>query len=374
MKRLIRWAQLLGIVVVAGGLISACSTTQKDIGPTDYQHSESRPGLQFPPGLSTGRMDPRLIVPEGRSTRLSTYDGDRHDAGVSGGVGVVLPEAEGLQVMRSGSQRWLRVSTVADTVWPQVREFFVRQGFEFHLEDPRLGILETTWRENKDDIPQTTIRRWLGKAAEFLYESPTRDRYRVRLERLSDTGQTDIFITHRRAIEIEVGPDSNESTLSWAPGDTDPEREAEMLTRLMVYLGADTLHAEASVAQPVEQKALANFVKRDDQISVLVSQDFADAWRAVGLALDRLGMSVQDRNRTEGKYYVHYADPYRHADDSVFSKLAFWRSDDAAADDYIIGVTDSADGVEVTLSDADGERSNSETAERILQLLLEQLL
>jgi outer membrane protein assembly factor BamC len=33
------------------------------------------------------------------------------------------------------------------------------------------------------------------------------------------------------------------------------------------------------------------------------------AWRQLGLALDRLGFTVQDRDRSRGTFYVRYVDP-----------------------------------------------------------------
>ena len=40
-----------------------------------------------------------------------------------------------------------------------------------------------------------------------------------------------------------------------------------------------------------------------------LDEPFDRAWRRVGLALDRVGFTVEDRDRAKGLYYVRYVDP-----------------------------------------------------------------
>ncbi|HST00916.1 MAG TPA: outer membrane protein assembly factor BamC, partial [Usitatibacter sp.] len=40
-----------------------------------------------------------------------------------------------------------------------------------------------------------------------------------------------------------------------------------------------------------------------------MNDSFDRAWRRVGLALDRVGFTVEDRDRSKGLFYVRYVDP-----------------------------------------------------------------
>jgi outer membrane protein assembly factor BamC len=97
----------------------------------------------------------------------------------------------------------------------------------------------------------------------------------------------------------------------------------------------------------------------------------------VGLALDRVGFTVEDRDRSKGLYYVRYLDPDIDGKDksgSGWSRLAFWRSDTGKNDEqYRISVADADNGSEVRVQDAKGASANSPTAGRILALLQEEL-
>jgi outer membrane protein assembly factor BamC len=113
--------------------------------------------------------------------------------------------------------------------------------------------------------------------------------------------------------------------------------------------------------------------------SLTVKEPFDRAWRRVGLALDRIGFTVEDRDRSKGLFFVRYIDPDAEAKTSgnekgFLDKLAFWRKDDPASKpQYRIFVASAADASEVTVQAADGKPENSSTSKRILSLLLEQL-
>ena len=92
--------------------------------------------------------------------------------------------------------------------------------------------------------------------------------------------------------------------------------------------------------------------------------------------LDRAGFTVEDRNRSQGFYFVRYvgseADVQK--DESFLSKLAFWRSaPDPKAAQYRVFVKDRNELSEVQVLNKEGNPDPSETARKILSLLQEQL-
>jgi outer membrane protein assembly factor BamC len=249
----------------------------------------------------------------------------------------------------------------------------MQQGFLIKMEDPRLGILETGWAENRADIPSDIIRNTLGKVMDFAYSAATRDQYRVRLEHGATPGTTELYLTHRGMEEVVTGtPDDRSST--WKSRAPDPELEAEMMKRLVVFLGVGEEKAETLLAAQPQTQSRAQLVTDGNGIMLIDKEDFSRAWRRTGVALDRVGFAVEDRNRTDGIYYVRYNDPLGDEDKKgLLSKLAFWSSDESKAKQYQIVLLAQGAETQVIVNNAEGKRENSSTAKRILTLLEEQL-
>jgi outer membrane protein assembly factor BamC len=108
-----------------------------------------------------------------------------------------------------------------------------------------------------------------------------------------------------------------------------------------------------------------------------LKDDFERGWRRVGLSLDRLGFTVQDRDRKAGTYYVRYVNPGEPSKDtSLLSKLAFWDTSvpPGKAKDYRISVVSASEGTtQVSVVGADGKPDTTEAATRILTVLQEDL-
>jgi outer membrane protein assembly factor BamC len=292
----------------------------------------------------------------------------------TGGGRVVLPNQDNMRVERDGDQQWLVVYGEPELVWPQVKEFWLQEGFLIRKEDPRVGVLETGWLENRADIPQGPIRNVLGKVIDGAYTAATRDQYRTRLERGVEPGSTEIYITHRGVEEVISG-DAVDPNTSWQMRPTDPELEAEMLKRMMVYLGVEEQQAAVMVAQDTEQQVRAQLVSDSSGDMLVIEEDFSRAWRRTGVALDRVGFAVEDRIRSDGIYYVQYNDPLADQNKEGFlTKIGLWSAkDDDEGNQYQIVLLPNGPTTNVIVNNAQGERDTTSTAKRILTLLEEQL-
>ena len=107
----------------------------------------------------------------------------------------------------------------------------------------------------------------------------------------------------------------------------------------------------------------------------MIDEDYRNAWRLVGVALDRVGFAVEDRDRTQGVYYVRYDDPNKGQEKKGFaSRLAFWRSEDVdTVTQYRVQVVQEGGQTRVIVRDQAGQRDSSATGQRILTLLNEQI-
>lgn len=354
--------------------LSACSLDsvlpEKKI---DYKKARTGNSLEVPPDLTQPGRDDTMAVPDISPSGTATYSdyaGERR--GVSTVAGSqVLPQQENVRLERDGNRFWLVVQGTPEQVWPQVREFWLENGFLLKVDNPAIGIMETNWAENRADIPQGPIRAAIGKVFDSLYSAATRDKYRVRLERGQAPGTTELFLTHSGVEEVVQGDFPQTEGSTWKPRPRDPELEAELLKRLMVHLGIEKERAQRVVAQ---RKQPGKPEARLEDGAVILEEPFSRAWRSTGLALDRVGFAVQDRDRAEGIYYVRYDDPRQGAEDEGFlSKLAFWRSDEKPDVVYQVAVRSDGGRSRIEVRSKDGQDSDSDTAKRILKLLYEEL-
>ena len=365
-------------------LLAGCGMSDLIRGDKIQYKSEAKqlPQLEVPPDLTSPSRDDRYAVPDVNSrgsATLSTYNAERGGA-VRAGSTDILPNVAKVHIERAGSERWLVVPESPEKLWPAVKEFWQGLGFLMKVDMPEVGVMETDWAENRAKLPQGPIRNVLGKVLDTLYSTGERDKFRTRLERGSAPGTTEIYISHRGMVEVFSSEDKN--TTLWQPRPPDPELEAEFLRRLMLRLGVEDARAKSELAGDGAKLERAKLVRTGKGGGTLeMDETFDRAWRRVGLALDRVGFTVVDRDRSKGTYFVRYVDPQIDGqrgpdkDKGFLSKLAFWRSDSSAikAEQYRVLVTQASAVSQVQVQNKDGQQENSDTGTRILTLLHEQL-
>ncbi|GAB4166943.1 MAG: outer membrane protein assembly factor BamC [Rhodocyclaceae bacterium] len=361
--------------------LAGCSGSLFERKEIDYKSAGKLPPLEIPPDLTQPGRDDRYAVPDttvrGTAT-YSEYSAERSGGGAARVSSSVLPQAEKVRVERAGTQRWLVVDAAPDALWTPIKEFWQEAGFIINVEMPDAGIMETDWAENRAKIPQDFIRSTIGKVLDSLYSTSERDKFRTRLEPGAAPGTTEIYISHRGL--SEVYPNEAKDTTVWQPRPPDPELEAEMLRRLMVKLGVADERSRALLAQGPRAERAAMQRGPDGAGALEVKEPFDRAWRRVGLALDRVGFTVEDRDRSQGLFFVRYVDPEADArtgkqDSGFLSKLMFWKSEKPADPklQYRVQVVAAGEASTVRVLTREGGIDRSATAGKILNLLYEQL-
>lgn len=363
----------LALAACSGGILP-------DTKKIEYKSATKIGSLEVPPDLSQLARDERYAVPDiaGKgSATASAYAADRQAAGQQAQTSNILPAIDKVRVERSGNQRWLVVNAPAEQIWGTVKDFWQELGFIVKIEMPEAGIIETDWAENRAKIPDDIIRNTLGKLLDSLYSTGERDKFRTRLERGREAGTTEIFISHRGMEEVYSTTAKDQTR--WQPRPPDSELEAEMLRRLMVRFGTEGKREEANIAATKVEPRAKLTRAGDGSGTVDIQEGFDRAWRRVGLALDRVGFTVEDRDRAKGIYFVRYIDP--EVDSKVeskgwLSKLAFWQGSDKPVDSkaqYRIYVRESGEVTAVQVLTREGGIEKTATAGKILNLLYEQL-
>lgn len=391
-KKMVRALALAGVIGFTG-FSTGCSFVGNitESNRIDYKSASKAKttSLEVPPDLTQIRRDNRFSIPDAEqgSATASSYAAKRAGGAVATANGVVAPnQLKDMRIERNGAQRYLVVKLAPEVLWPQLKDFWQEQGFLINVENESTGVMETDWAENRGKIPQDFIRATIGKVFDGLYSTGERDKFRTRVERAVN-GEVEIYVSHRGAQEVLTGNDK--TSTAWTSRANEAGLEAEFLSRLMLRLGADETKAKtvvAAVASAPGTVADGNVVPRSkllnlNDLSYLETDEgFDRSWRRVGLALDRIGFTIEDRDRSKGIYFVRYIDQdidakTKGASEGFFARLFSWGSGDAVKDGekYRILVRDAGEVSRVTVHGDDGKVASTPVAAKILKVLNEQL-
>ncbi len=343
--------------------VASCSTF-RDGRKIDYKSSRTLPPLEVPPDLQNVTSADRSATPPAGGTTFSTLASGSEQAKPNS-TATVLPVFPDIRLERDHNTRWLVVKGDPETLWLRVREFLSAQGLLIARENPRTGIIETDWAENRAKVgtgSQTVLARWLGS----LYSTGTRDRFRVVIERGSEAGLVNIIISHQGMEEVvnregNTGASGDIVATRWQRRESEPALELEVLRLLMVHLGSKDEAAKKAVAQAAPKPAEhASLTKNGQDTLLRLEEDLDRAWRRVGISLDRGGFTVEDRDRSKWTYYIRYVDPDR-------------KTKKAKDDELRVTLREAGKGTTVEILDREGAPAVASTRDRILSLLHEQL-
>jgi outer membrane protein assembly factor BamC len=357
--------------------LAACSSVDNVVSgdKIDYRSATAKATpLEVPPDLTQLAVDPRYAPQAGViSAAALQAPGVAASAPVTNAV---APLSLGdVQIERQGALRYLSTSLPPDQLWPQLQAFWQERGLNLVVDQAEVGVMETDWAENRAKLSDDIVRKTLGKVFDSLFSTGERDKYRTRVER-SDKG-SDIYISHRGMEEVYTNQLKDATT--WKPRPSDPFLEGEMLSRLMIKLGAKEEAAKAAVAHaataPVAP-ARARVLEGRPAATLQLDESFDRAWRRVGLALDRSGFTVEDRDRAQGLYFVRYVDPAQAGKEEpgFFSRLFSGDANKLSGPiRYRVSVKAEGDASTASVFDAKGAPENGEAGQRIVKMLVEDL-
>jgi outer membrane protein assembly factor BamC len=346
-------------------LLSACGVLEEN--KINYKGAAKPTTLEVPPDLTQLRKDSRYAL-ESTSATASGFQGAAAKVTDAGTAANVMGD---VKMVREGQQRWLVVSRPADKVWDPIIEFWKNNGFSLVTEAKDVGIIETDWAENRAKLPQDFIRKTLGKVLDSFYSTGERDKFRTRIERNAQGG-VDVYITHRGMIENYSN--AQKTSTIWQPRASDPELEIEFLRRLMVKLGASPETVKAAIA--AESKVTGTQVSViDGQPTIALNDSLDRSWRRTGVALDRSGFTVEDRDRTKGVYFVRYVAPGTAGQEpGFFERMFSSKKEVPALSRYRITLAGKGESQSlIQVMDANGKPEEAANADRILKLIANEL-
>lgn len=372
------------VLTLLAASLAACAHKKQSLPKLDYQSQNKKiVRLDVPPDLSNPSQGDRYQLPAASLANgaVRASDLNKKPAGtqVINNNQQVLTQVSNIHMHRDGTMRWLSIGNKqAGEIWPLLKAFWQEQGFTIEREEPAIGLMQTSWAENRAKLPNDAIRGLFEKVGlGGIYSSGERDMFTIRLERNAQGG-TDVFFSQKGMKEVYTSKD-NDST-AWQPRPNEPELEAAFLARFMQYLGADEqqVKTEITAQKQQDQSVLAKQV--GNQIILAGTQD--RNWRRISLALDRIGLNVLGENTGKHAFLVEIA-PAEGATASskktgMFSRL-FGRHKDSDTLPkqqprfVVLAEPLSPEGTKITLMNQDGSPYNSKDAQVWLQQLTQQL-
>jgi outer membrane protein assembly factor BamC len=380
-------------VVLGTAQLSGCSALGVDKALPDQrlvykQQREVGENLEVPPDLAGSHFDDALDMPANGAATLSTYATTKAQTpatAAAANTGAVLPTVANVTLKRTADSRWLEVQSAPQPLWAKLLAFWREQGILLVEQNPAVGVMRTDWLDNRAEVRKDFVTRMMSKVIAGAYSTGTRDQYTVRIEEGLRPGVTDVHLIHRGMTEkLRDNTVANVGQTVWEPSGSDATKEAELLRRLMVFLGAApkqaaTATADAAHSTPPASPSRAKLVTEDGQQRLLIAEELRSAWRLTSTALDRAGFAVEDRDQSRGLFYVRYAgkdnaEQVAVIKPSLGSRLAFWRKDEIdPVQKYQIQVTSKATETRVSVLDASGKPDQSASGRRILQLIQAEL-
>ena len=371
---------LLAASLAALLALCACSTVEGLAAgdKVDYRGTATTSktnGLEVPPDLTQLARDARYQTDGGAVSAASFQAGASSPAATPAAQSSVAPQALGdMRVERLGNQRWLVSPLPPEQVWPQLESFWRDRSIVLTTNDPAAGVMETEWVEDRAKLPNDIIRNTIGKLFGGLYSTGERDKFRTRVERTASNG-SEIYISHRGMVEVFANAQKDATV--WQPRPTDPDLKAELLSRIMVRMApVKSEQARVVVAAAAVPEPRARVLTGLPASTLQLDDSFERAWRRVGLALDRSGFTVEDRDRAQGLYFVRYVDPAQAGKEEpgFFAKL--FSSDPSAASGpvrYRVAVKGEGSGSTVSVLTSQGAPEGGDAGRRIVALLVDDL-
>ncbi|MBL4762613.1 MAG: outer membrane protein assembly factor BamC [Gammaproteobacteria bacterium] len=360
----------------------ACSSAPTTNSSIDYGSSAIAPNLIVPPDLTVPGGDESVNIPGMEIGRASQQDVVEKSRTATSNKRLVLPEIATVKIKGEGKLRWLVVDAEPDVLYEKLLGFWASQEMTLTTQAPLLGMMETDWIDHKTEAPSSSIFGSFFKS--LLTADDNKDRFRTRLERSPIAGKTHVYITHS-GLEFMLGGKTNkgQGTLGqakrkgWQSKPRDIELEAEMLSRVVIYLGLSdedsrVLLAQAGVEQAGAHQASAYLDIDESGLHSIKTKEAIDrVWANTLNVLDQKGIHYQDIDRAAGTIFVK-RDVADDRSKDFFTRMISEKKK-KIHDDMVIKIEVLAGNTVTTIRTKEGAPLTLKTAKYFLQFLFDEL-
>lgn len=351
--------------VLAVALLAGCGSlvpTFDKVLPdkrTDYKKSKSLPDLEVPPDLTTAAIQDRMAIPKGGDGDTATYSTFQERA-AERQRDVELERTESGAIKLLENEHTLAVEGVTSQIWPQMREFWQDLGYGLELDDEELGVVETAWNENQEEL--------------------VRDKFKIFAEPGQEPGTTLLYVSHRGEELVGQGDE-----LVWQARARDIPLERQVVERIEERLGGTTASpgglveegaspTETAVTPLTEEPAprRAELISAGGgKVYLSLAEEFAVAWKSTASALGRAGILVEREDENRGVYLVSMPNSEKvEKKKGVFSKLKFWGGEESK---FQLSLTGVGKKTELVVLNKDGKWETGDVAGELLSRLNQEL-
>ena len=191
----------------------------------------------------------------------------------------------------------------------------------------------------------------------------------MRIER-TEAGFSEISVVHKGLIQV-ASDDRFDPTIVWANRNSDQQLEELYLRRIINFVSGK--EGQNSKSIDVVKKYPSTFKGNNDNTFVELALNFNEAWKSIGLILDRLGFEVEERLREQGTYLIRYKKlDQEEKEKGFFAKIFSSGKEKLDMNLYRIEIKNSGNMSQVFVSDHEtSERTKS--SQNILAVIYEQL-
>ncbi len=272
-----------------------------------YDSNKDSKSLTVPPDLTDPEITDVVPLPNAEPSESQT----------------ILASSEDIEVFKKDQRRWLLVNKKPDDVWLQAKDFIKSHGFSIKKSIKKIGLIETETLARNEGIPEQalgTIRSMLQSTLGTRYALPVVDKYRIRIEPVEGGQKSEVYLSLTSMEEIIIDKGERSERRMWQSHPKDYNLEAEMLYRLMTFLGSDEAKAKDKFLAAKEQQTIkVDLVGGTGGYAKLVFHiDEKETWNSVGWALDELNVDIDDKDVKERSFYIDVA---RTEDKGFFSSI-----------------------------------------------------
>jgi len=320
-------------IFIISSFLSGCFSDTKEIIKENridnnsikinYYSDKSVTSLEIPPDLTSPSYENSFrisnFVQDIKHNTISLSDADS----ILESDQKVLNTPEKIEIKTAGNRKWLIVEKDPDTIWSLSKQFLKQEGFIIEKSDKNIGIMETNYLENKPRIPSSSlgmIRSFFESTIDNVtYSLPSVDSYKIRIEPINNGEKSEVHLSLSSMAEVITGSGKNESTL-WQFKERDVTLEAEMLFKLMVYLGSSAADAREKIlsAQKESKIQLSLLEGLNGYYKLKFNYGIEETWDSVSWALNNLKFEIEDRDIKEKAFYINVA---RTSDKGFFTKM-----------------------------------------------------
>lgn len=283
------------LIIPMAASLSACSFLFGDEGlfPDNRERYDEAPELSeisVPEDLSSEAIESNYPIPSvANSLQLeAAYEVPRPTPLTAGTA------YDAVRIQRLGDQGWVLVSVPPGQLWPQVRAFLSASNIGVAATDPAAGLIDTQWVK--------------------LEDRPLSTRFRFRVESGIQRNTAELYV-----LQQNRSPDDS----AWPATSDDAELEDDMLRNAAQFIANS---ADAAPVSMIADRAMGDagrieLVDGDTESYLRLILPFNRAWASTNKALTDAGFRIDDRNRSEGVYYVTFVGQEDDEDDGWFSWL-----------------------------------------------------